>query len=158
MSANVREPLRSEGPATVGSTSEPRVSLWTVPAKWGGAFFVLLVGQGGALIGLHAWRAITGAPSAHVADTVLSEVLVGTPMLVFAGILSMIELEAALTLSVWYQDRVRRRRQAEYEAALAEGELRGWEKGIEEGRRLERERRERLLAARSRTRSRRYPI
>ena len=155
----MREPLRSERPATIDSVSETRVSLWTVPAKWAGAFFVLLVAQGGTLIGLHAWRAIVSEPSVHLADTVLSEVLVGTPMLVFAGILSMIELEAALTLSVWYQDRVRRRRQAEYEAGLKEGERRGRQKGIAEGikeaRRLERERQERLTRAREL--AKRYP-
>ena len=120
---------------------------------------MLLVVQGGALIGLHAWRAIVTAPSVHVADTVLSEVLVGTPMLVFAGILSMIELEAALTLSVWYQDRVRRRRIEEYKAAFKKGEERGWQEGIEEGikegRRLERERQERLMWAREM--AKRYP-
>ena len=66
-------------------------------------------------------------------------------MLVFAGILSMVELEAALTLSIWYLDRVRRREREEVDALLKR-----WEKikarsaaeyarGLAEGRRLERE-------------------
>lgn len=116
---------------------------------------MLLVGQGGALIGLHAWRAVTAAPSAHVADTVLSEVLVGTPMLVFAGILSMIELEAVLTLSVWYENRVRRQN-AEMRAKMRD-ELRKevWEEAFAEGQRAEREKATRLSATQKRTN--RYP-
>lgn len=141
----------AENPGVDGAKLEPRVSLWTVPERWGGWFFVLLVAQGGVLIGLHTWRALTLMPHVHVVDTVLSEVLVATPMLVFAGILSMIELEVALTLSRWYERRSLEKDKERYEAGLKEGEKRGekrgerrgekrgWEKGIEEGRRLERE-------------------
>ena len=98
-------------------TREPRVSLWTVPERWGGAFFVLLVAQGASLIGLHTWHTIASAPHARIVDTVIVEILVATPMFVLAGILSMIELEAALTLSVWYENRVRRK-EAEWRAEL----------------------------------------
>ncbi len=138
---------------------ETRMSLWTVPRKWGGTFFVLLVAQGGLLIGLHAWRSLVLAPNEHVVDKVLSEVLVGTPMLVFAGILSMIELEVALTLSVWFEDRIRRKRKEEFEAGLEEarqeGRTEGFAEGVAEGRRLERERFNKQRDARSR--ARRYP-
>lgn len=118
---------------------EPRMSLWTVPEKWGAGFFFLLVSQGGVLIGLHAWRTVVSMQNVHPVDTVLSEVLVATPILVFAGILSMIELEVALTLSQWYERRSIRKDKERYEAGFKDGEQRGREKGIEEGRRLERE-------------------
>ncbi len=145
---------------------EPRISLWSVPEKWGGMFFVLLVVQGAALIGLHAWRALVVSTNAHIIDTVLVEVLVATPMLVLAGILSMIELEAALTLSVWYENRVRRkeaewraeieRKDAEAQAKIRE-ELRQeiWEEAFAEGRRAERERSKGQTAARDQ--AKRYP-
>ena len=123
-----------------GALLEPRVSLWTVPEKWGGGFFVLLVAQSGALIGLHAWRAVVSMPNVHVVDTVLSEVLAATPILVFAGILSMIELEVALTLSRWYERRSIQKDEERYEAGFKDGQKRGRERGIEEGRLLERER------------------
>ena len=133
------------------SQLEPRMSLWSVPAKWGGAFFVLLVVQGGVLIGLHVWRSLVLSPDTHVVDTVLNEVLVATPILVFAGILSMIELEGALTLSAWFEWWRIKKEKERYAAGFKDGkirgemqgekrgEIRGWEKGIEEGRRLERE-------------------
>ena len=100
-------------------TRVPRVSLWTVPEKLGGAFFVLLVVQGTALVGAHAWRAFALAQDAQVVDTVLEEILLAVPLFVLAGILSMIELEGALTLSVWYESRVRRQ-EAEWRAAIYE--------------------------------------
>ncbi len=121
------------------------MSLWSVPAKWGGAFFILLVLQGGLLIGLHTWRSLALSPDEHVVDTLLNEVAAGTPMLVFAGILSMVELEAALTLSAWYIDRVRRREREEIDALLKKWdaiEARSaaeYARGFAEGRRTERE-------------------
>ncbi len=149
------------------STREPRVSLWTVPEKWGGAFFVLLVAQGASLIGLHAWRTVASAPHGHFVDTVIVEILVATPMFVLAGILSMIELEAALTLSVWYENRVRRK-EAEWRAEIRrkDEEMRAklreevreeiWDKAFAEGQRAERERGKGIGAVRER--SRRYPL
>ncbi len=144
-----------------------------MPEKWGGAFFVLLVAQGAALLGVHAWRAFVIAQDGHIVDTVLVEVLVATPMFVLAGILSMIELEAALTLSVWYESRVRRK-EAEMRAKLEreDAEMRAnireevreeiWEVALAEGMRLERERAKRLTSARerptaARERAKRYP-
>ena len=155
------------------SQLEPRMSLWSVPAKWGGAFFVLLVVQGGVLIGLHVWRSLVLSPDTHVVDTVLNEVLVATPILVFAGILSMIELEGALTLSAWFEWWRIRKEKERYAAGFKDGKIRGemqgekrgeirgekrgeirgekrgWEKGIEEGRRLEREKVMAELASKS---------
>ena len=121
------------------SQLEPRMSLWSVPAKWGGAFFVLLVVQGGVLIGLHVWRSLVLSPDTHVVDTVLNEVLVATPILVFAGILSMIELEGALTLSAWFEWWRIRKEKERYAAGFKDGAKVGRAKWIEEGRRLERE-------------------
>ena len=95
---------------------EPRMSLWTVPEKWGGLFFFLLVLQGGILIGLHSWRTVVTQTDLHIVDTVLVEVLVAAPLLVFSGILSMIELEVALTLSRWYERRSIREDKEHYEA------------------------------------------
>ena len=137
-----------------------------MPERWGGAFFILLVAQGSALIGAHAWRTFTVVQDAHIVDTLLIEVLVATPMFVLAGILSMIELEAALTLSVWYENRVRRK-EAEWRAKLEreDAEIREkmrdeirkeiWEEAFAEGQRMERERAEMLMAKRERVR--RYP-
>ena len=141
---------------------EPRISLWTVPEKWGGAFFILLVVQGVALIVLHAWRALVLATDAYIVDTVLIEILVATPMFVLAGILSMIELEVALTLSVWYEGRVRRK-EAEMRAKMLreEAEVRDelrkevWDEAFAEGQRAERERAARLTATREQ--GKRYP-
>lgn len=104
---------------------EPRMSLWSVPAKWGGAFFVLLVAQGGLLVGTQAWRTTINA--AHVIDTVMSIALVAAPLLVVAGIVSMIELEVVLTLSAWFEWWRNRKEEEKLE------------EGIAIGRRLERE-------------------
>ena len=133
----------SDGPA-------PRMSLWSVPAQWGGAFFILLVSQGGFLVGLQAWRRVVTETDAHTVDTVLSIALVSAPLLVVAGIVSMIELEVALTLSAWYEWRIRKKQREEFEA------------GLEEGRRLERAKieRERAKIERERvvgSRVRRHP-
>ena len=79
------------------------MSLWSVPARWAGAFFVLLVGQGSLLVGTQAWRTTVNVGGSHVVDTVMSIALVSAPLLVVAGIVSMIELEVALTLSAWFE-------------------------------------------------------
>ena len=148
------------------------MSLWSVPARWGSAFFILLVFQGGTLIGLQAWRTLVTEPDLHAVDTVMAIALVSAPLLVVAGIVSMIELEVALTLSAWFEWWVEKKRREEYEAGLVEGRDEGREEGIEigherghkkgraeglkEGRRLERLKIERELGLR--TRVRRYPF
>ena len=144
------------------------MSLWSVPARWGSAFFILLVFQGGTLIGLQAWRTLVTEPESHAVDTVMSIALVSAPLLVVAGIVSMIELEVALTLSAWFEWWVEKKRREEYEAGLVEGREEGIEigherghkkgraEGLEEGRRLERLKIERELGLR--TRVRRYPF
>ena len=144
------------------------MSLWSVPARWGSAFFILLVFQGGTLIGLQAWRTLVTEPDLHAVDTVMAIALVSAPLLVVAGIVSMIELEVALTLSAWFEWWVEKKRREEYEAGLVEGREEGIEigherghkkgraEGLEEGRRLERLKIERELGLR--TRVRRYPF
>lgn len=158
--------ISSTGPELGNEPREPIISLWTVPERWGGTFFVLLVMQGTVLVGLHAWRRIVTAQHAYIVDTLLEEAPVATPMFVLAGILSMIELEAALTLSVWYENRVRRK-EAEWRAEIErkDAEMREkmrdeireeiWDEAFAEGRRAERERTEWLTATRER--ARRYP-
>ena len=141
----------------------PRMSLWSVPEKWGGAFFILLVAQGGTLIGLQGWRTVVLETVREPIDTVLAIALVAAPLLVVAGIVSMIELEVALTLSAWYERRSRMKDIERFEAGKKEGleEGReegldeGFEKGVERGRRLERAKIERELGLGSRVR--RYP-
>ena len=108
-------------------TSEPRMSLWSVPARWAGAFFVLLVAQGAFLVGTQAWRTTVNVADSHVVDTVMSIVLVAAPLMLVAGIMSMIELEVALTLSAWFEWWRQKREEEKLE------------EGIAIGRRLERE-------------------
>ena len=107
------------------------MSLWSVPARWAGAFFVLLVAQGAFLVGTQAWRTTVNVADSHVVDTVMSIVLVAAPLLVVAGIVSMIELEVALTLSAWFEWWRQKREEEKFQAGL--------EEGIAIGRRVERE-------------------
>ena len=106
---------------------EPRMSLWSVPARWAGAFFVLLVAQGAFLVGTQAWRTTVNVADSHIVDTVMSIALVAAPLLVVAGIVSMIELEVVLTLSAWFEWWRNKKEEEKLE------------EGIAIGRRLERE-------------------
>lgn len=125
------------------------MSLWSVPARWAGAFFVLLVAQGSLLVGTQAWRTTVIVTDAHVVDTVMSIALVAAPLLVVAGIVSMIELEVALTLSAWFEWWRQKREAEKYEAGVLEGIAMGKKEGIEIGRRMARE--ESRLGASDRT-------
>lgn len=125
----------SPSKATSRRNAEPRMSLWSVPARWSGAFFVLLVAQGALLVGTQAWRTTVIVTDAHVVDTVMSIALVAAPLLVVAGIVSMIELEVALTLSAWFEWWRQKREEEKYQAGLEDGIAIGRKMAREESRR-----------------------
>ncbi len=100
---------------------------------------MLLVAQGAFLVGTQAWRTTVNVSDSHVVDTVMSIALVAAPLLVVAGIVSMIELEVALTLSAWFEWWRQKREEEKFQAGLEQGIAKGRLEGIAIGRRLQRE-------------------
>ena len=100
---------------------------------------MLLVAQGALLVGTQVWRTTVHVTDSHVVDTVMSIALVAAPLLVVAGIVSMIELEVALTLSAWFEWWRQKRAEENFQAGLEEGIAKGRLEGIAIGRRLQRE-------------------
>ena len=100
---------------------------------------MLLVAQGAFLVGTQAWRTTVNVVDSHSVDTVMSIALVAAPLLVVAGIVSMIELEVALTLSAWFEWWRQKREEEKFQAGLEQGIAKGRQEGIAIGRRLQRE-------------------
>ena len=117
---------------------DPRLSIWTIRAKWIGWFYLLFTLQAAPLIATLWWSENQSGSHDNMASTITT-VAGGSASLIFvAATASVIELEAAMVLR---QLLIQREARKERERAEQKREkLRAeFERGIEKGRQLERE-------------------
>ena len=118
--------------------SERRVSIWSVPVDFGPWFYLLLVSHTAPLIFLLWWTDATPKTHDNIASIIVNVTSGAAPMIFVSAVTTIIELEVVVVLREWYRakqakDRIKEREKAE--ARLKEE----FEKGIELGRQLERE-------------------
>ena len=121
---------------------DPRLSIWTIRAKWIGWFYLLFTLQAAPLIATLWWSENQSGSHDNMASTITT-VAGGSASLIFvAATASVIELEAAMVLrQLLIQREARKERErAEQKREKLRAEFeRGIERGIEKGRQLERE-------------------
>ena len=117
---------------------DPRLSIWTIRAKWVGWFYLLFTLQAAPLIATLWWSENQSGSHDNMASTITT-VAGGSASLIFvAATASVIELEAAMVLrQLLIQREARKERER---AEQKRDKLRAeFERGIEKGRQLERE-------------------
>ena len=123
---------------------DPRLSIWTIRAKWIGWFYLLFTLQAAPLIATLWWSENRSSSHDNIASTI-SAVAGGSASLIFvAATASVIELEVVMVLKTLlerhFEKKDREKREAENERDKLRAEFeRGIERGIEKGRQLERE-------------------
>ena len=121
-------------------SADPRHSVWTIRPEWIGWFYLLFTLQAVPLIAALWWSENHTGTHDNIASTI-STVASGSAALIFvAATASIIELEAVMVLKTLlerhFEKKDREKREAENERDKLRAEF---ERGIEKGRRLERE-------------------
>ena len=122
------------------ASADPRHSVWTIRPEWIGWFYLLFTLQAVPLIAALWWSENHTGTHDNIASTI-STVASGSAALIFvAATASIIELEAVMVLKTLlerhFEKKDREKREAEDERDKLRAEF---ERGIEKGRRLERE-------------------
>ena len=122
------------------ASADPRHSVWTIRPELIGWFYLLFTLQAVALIAALWWSENHTGTHDNIASTI-STVASGSAALIFvAATASIIELEAVMVLKTLlerhFEKKDREKREAENERDKLRAEF---ERGIEKGRRLERE-------------------
>ena len=115
----------------LASTSERRVSIWSVPVDFGPWFYLLLVTHTAPLVFLLSWTEFIKAPHDNIANIIVNVTSGTAPMIFVAAVTTIIELEVLVVLREWYRERAARKRE--------EARREAYKKGFEAGRKAERE-------------------
>ena len=127
-------------------TPDSRQSIWTIRAEWIGWFYLLFTSQAAPLIFALWWSENFSSTHDNIASTITAIVSGSASLIFVAATASVIELEAAMVLRHLLEKRdarkERERAEQERQSKLEREKLRAeLERGIEIGRRLEREER-----------------
>lgn len=129
--------------ATDTSSSERRVSIWSVPVDLGPWFYLLLVSHTTPLVFLLWWTDATPKTNDNIANIIVNVTSGTAPMIFVAAVATIIELEVLVVLREWYRERAARKRAEERQKGREEGDReghqRGYKEGFEAGRKAERE-------------------
>lgn len=122
--------------------SDPRISIWTIRAKWIGWFYLLFTLHAAPLIYALWWSENYSSAHDNIASTITAIVSGSASLIFVAAVATIIELEAVMVLKTLlerhFEKQDRERAEENREKLRAEFE-RGIEQGIEKGRQLERE-------------------
>ena len=119
--------------------SDPRISIWTIRAKWIGWFYMLFALHAAPLIYALWWSENYSGAHDNIASTITAVVSGSASLIFVAAVATIIELEAVMVLREWYRERAARKRAEARQKGREEGHQRGYKEGFEAGRKAERE-------------------